>query len=63
MEENVEQLARKICAAFLSHTMGLASVDYTLKTYVGTKPVGECWKGMARELLKLNPVAALTSGA
>jgi hypothetical protein len=44
------QLGRRLFAAYISHKLGLSSVDYTLKRYVSDRP-GDYWTALAREVV------------
>jgi hypothetical protein len=46
-----EELARRLCAAYLSYNLGHASVDYTLKHYVQGE-VGAAWLQLAENVSK-----------
>jgi hypothetical protein len=48
--ERYGELARRLCAAYQSRQMGLASVDYTLKTYVNNGEIGEYWIALAKRV-------------
>ena len=49
------ELARRLCAAFVSHRAGLKSMDYTLKHYLTGEP-GKGWLDLADRLLSNNGV-------
>ena len=48
--ERYGELARRLCAAYQSKNMGLASVDYTLKTHVSDAEIGDYWIELARSV-------------
>ena len=45
------QLGRRLFAAYISHKLGLSSVDYTLKRYVSDR-LGDYWIALAREVVE-----------
>jgi hypothetical protein len=45
------ELARRLLAAFMSYRMGIKSVDYTLREYIGDgKEIHESWVRLAEAL-------------
>jgi hypothetical protein len=50
MEERLDELARKLAAAYGSYFIGLKSTDYTLKNYIGDRPIGDYWYHLAAKI-------------
>jgi hypothetical protein len=52
MEESLNDLAERLCAAAVSHQLGNRSVDYTLKADIRGRGcvVGEYWQALARQV-------------
>jgi hypothetical protein len=50
-DERYRELARRLLGAFMSYRMGIKSVDYTLRQYVGDgKAMDESWVRFAEAL-------------
>jgi hypothetical protein len=50
-DDAYRELARRLMGAFMSYRMGIKSVDYTLKEYVGDgKDIHESWLHLAEAL-------------
>ena len=60
-KKNYEALAHKLCAAFLSHRLGISYATAS-KQYVGKIPVGKYWFRLAQSV-ELAGVAKLESVA
>jgi hypothetical protein len=49
IRQDEEELARRLAAAYLSHVLGLKSIDRVLKSYVlPNSPLSEDWIELAR---------------
>jgi hypothetical protein len=52
-DEPYKELARRLMAAFMSSRMGIKSIDYTLKEYVGDgKDIQASWVVLAERMDK-----------
>lgn len=51
-DDSVNELASRLCAAYVSFESGLTTVDYTLRNYrKDSKVMGHMWQDLAKALI------------